>query len=574
MRTDEAPRARRALIAARRASFLHWIRSAEHESKLKIAVVSTGAVGLLGATWWLARWAFDWLADFGGAIVGAELITQVLTAKLLTLFAAALFILLATSSVAVSFGALFRSRELPLLVASPLPARELVRARARQSLVLASWASAFLSAPIALAWGQSIAAPWILYPVALALYLPFATLAGSLGILVMLSLARVFARRPIGPLVVIALAAVSGLFRSARQVVRSLDVGDDIDLSGLLALVSRAESPFLPSSWFADGVLAASRGELAALVLPALLLGSWAGLAFAAVLALGGRWFPTIWGDLLDRGAFSQDSRRRPVLGGRWLDRAVGAVFRPSIAQLVAKDLRTFWRDPAQWSQFAVFFGLLAVYVATMRITVGGYDAAVWRGISTLLNTGAGLLILATLTTRFVFPSVGIEGRRFWLLGLAPLPRRTLVAEKLILALLLATPLPLALSVLAGWRLALDPLQMLVTVVVVLASAVALAGIAVGLGCLLPSFDEEDSARIVSGFGGTLTFVLSLGWILLAIALHTAVLRWELLDGWLGTGWSVGTVAAIASGTLVLLALAAAAVPLRLGTRRLERLEL
>lgn len=569
----EGPLGRRALVVARRAAFRHWVASARYESKLKIAVVAGGALALLGGAWLLARLAFDWLADFGGAIVGAEQIAQLLTAKLLSLAAAALFVLLATSSIAVSFGSMFRSRELPLLIASPLPTRELVRARARESVVLASWASAFLSAPIALAWGQSIGAPLVLYPLALALYLPFALLAGCLGIAVMLTLTRVFARRPVSPLVVIALVLIVGLFRVARRVVRSLDVDQGVDLSALLAVVGRTESPYLPSSWLAEGILAASRGELAGVGLPALLLYSWSMLAFVAVLALGERWFAPIWADLVDRGAAGEARRSRPLLGGRRLEGLLGALMPRAMAQLAIKDLRTFWRDPAQWSQFAVFFGLLAVYLATMRTSLGGYDTELWHGLATLLNTGAGLLVLATLTTRFVFPSVGIEGRRFWLLGLAPLPRRNLVAEKMVLALLLVTPLPLLLALFAGLRLGLDGLAMVVSLVVVIASAFALSGIAVGLGCLLPSFDEEDSARIVSGFGGTLTFVASLLWILLATAVQTLIVRWSTVASAFDLTWSRGQVALAAMVLLLLLAAGAAALPLRLGVRRLERLE-
>lgn len=565
--------ARRALIAARRAATRHWIASAREESKLKIVVVAAGALGLVVGTYLLARAAFGWLADFGGAIVGAEMIATLLTAKLLALFSATLLALLATSSVAVAYGSLLRSRELPLLIASPLPTRELVRARTRETIVLASWASAFLSAPILLAWGQSIGAPVLLYATAAVLFVPFAVLAGSLGTLVLLTLARIFASRPVGPLVVVAIAAVAGLFRSARQVVRSLDTDGGVDLSTLLALVGRAESPWLPSSWFTEAVLAAARGELGAIVLPALLLGSWAALAFTAVLAVGERWHPKIWADLVDRDAKS-GSRGRPFLSSRLIERFFASFTSPAVAQLAAKDLRTFWRDPGQWTQFAVFFGLLAVYLATMRTTLEGYDIAFWRALATTLNGAAALLVLATLTTRFVFPSIGVEGKRFWILGLAPLPRRVLVFEKLLLAALLATPFPLGLALLSGLRLGLPARDLAVSVVIVLLSVLALGGIAVGLGCLLPGFDEDDPSRVVSGFGGTLAFVASLGWVLVATVVQAVVLRWDIVDAFLGTGWSPAVATAVLLGVLTVLAIVAAGIPLRLGVRRLERLEL
>ena len=44
---------------------------------------------------------------------------------------------------------------------------------------------------------------------------------------------------------------------------------------------------------------------------------------------------------------------------------------------LILKDLRTFRRDPAQWSQFLIFFGLLAFYF--LNIPRLGYARSVHR---------------------------------------------------------------------------------------------------------------------------------------------------------------------------------------------------
>jgi hypothetical protein len=39
------------------------------------------------------------------------------------------------------------------------------------------------------------------------------------------------------------------------------------------------------------------------------------------------------------------------------------------------------------------------------------------------LNLGVVGLILSTFTTRFVYPMISLEGRRFWILGLLPVHR-------------------------------------------------------------------------------------------------------------------------------------------------------
>ena len=56
----------------------------------------------------------------------------------------------------------------------------------------------------------------------------------------------------------------------------------------------------------------------------------------------------------------------RPV----WIDRIAWGLSRwlpLSTRMLIVKDLRVFRRDPVQWSQFVIFFGLLALYFLNIR---------------------------------------------------------------------------------------------------------------------------------------------------------------------------------------------------------------
>jgi ABC-2 type transport system permease protein len=244
------------------------------------------------------------------------------------------------------------------------------------------------------------------------------------------------------------------------------------------------------------------------------------------------------------------------------------------LPQLAVKDVKVFLRDPAQWSQVLIFFGVLAVYVATMRTGPRGLPTAFWQSWITLLNTLACLLVLATLTTRFVFPLISLEGRRFWLLGLAPVPVRAIVRQKFLLSMTASAAVTLALALLSGFRLGLAPLPMFATVATVAAASVALSGLAVGLGSLYPDFASDDPARIVSGLGGTLTFIASLAYVLLVAAAQTAVLRAYHVASRPGAVAAPGArLAWAAAGFVVALTAVATVLPLHAGTRHLERSE-
>src|ERR1700690_3137540 len=87
---------------------------------------------------------------------------------------------------------------------------------------------------------------------------------------------------------------------------------------------------------------------------------------------------------------------------------------------LLVKDFPLFRRDPVQWSQFIISFGLLALYVVNIRRLsyIPNYSAMIG-----FLNLAVVGLILSTFTTRFIFPMISLEGRRLWILGLLPIKR-------------------------------------------------------------------------------------------------------------------------------------------------------
>jgi ABC-2 type transport system permease protein len=130
-------------------------------------------------------------------------------------------------------------------------------------------------------------------------------------------------------------------------------------------------------------------------------------------------------------------STKRRYRGDGVALRALGGmlVFLPRrLRLLVVKDLRTFLRDASQWSQFLLFFGLLALYIINLpRFGVEDLPPH-WRSLVSNLNLGATCLTLATLTSRFVFPQLSLEGRRIWVTGLLPMRRALIIWGKFFFA--------------------------------------------------------------------------------------------------------------------------------------------
>jgi ABC-2 type transport system permease protein len=457
------------------------------------------------------------------------------------------------------------------LLQSPVSIATLFLARFYECVTFSSWALAFLASPVLIAYGLERSAPWPFFLALLLFYLPFVVLPAALGATCTILLVRFLAGVRRNVLVVVGVGCTILLFFLFRSRLEPPDLSDLATIQAILDRLGQTQSAFLPSSWVARGVLASVTGDLPGALFELLLLSSHALLATWVAVLVAERCFETGWArlaDFDDAGPAPSARRRRLVL----LERLMRPLGEPE-RSLVIKDLRLFWRDPAQWSQFALFFGMLGLYFANLGRQGGAWQQEPWRGWIALLNIGASLLILATLTTRFVYPLISLEGRRFWILGLAPLSRRRLLLQKVGLSIVATSLFTMPLALLSGLRIGHDAETLGLSLLSVAATTVGLSGLAVGLGSLYPRFDEDNPTRITSGLGGTLNFILSLIYVALITAALALIVQWRLVAPWLPSDARPLVVLAVVTWVL-LLTLLAGCVPLWLGLRNLERAEL
>ncbi len=550
------------------------------ESKLKVAVVSVSAVALWFGIFQLSRLGFRLFERFGAEALGAGglNLSDLVMARLLAVFALALFVMLIFSNVLISFTTLYRSREVAHLVQSPISTPSLFLGCFYDCVTFSSWASAFLGSPIMLAYGLETGAPPGFYLALFGFYLPFVTIPAALGSIMTIAAVRFISGIGRGRWLVLAAGVLLALFAYFRGELEAPSFGETPNLQTVVATVGAAQSPFLPSSWAAQGLLAAARGDHRAAAFSFLLLLSNALFFLWLATLVAERWFYAGWSALAGKGRNrtlrlfpSGGTRRRGILEQlEWLLHPLPQPTR----SLVAKDLRLFWRDPAQWSQFLLFFGIMALYVANLRGARSFAGPEGWRAWGTLLNLGASMLILASLTTRFVYPLISLEGRRFWILGLSPVTLRQVLWQKFWLSVGCTSVFTVSLAVLSAIQLDLDRMAFALSVAGIAATTLALSGLAVGLGSLYPNFKEDNPARIVSGMGGTLNFLLSMLYIALVSCGQAVVLLWPRLAMYVPRGedaypWIVaGAVAWIGVLTAI-----TCLVPLRLGLRNLERAE-
>jgi ABC-2 type transport system permease protein len=191
----------------------------------------------------------------------------------------------------------------------------------------------------------------------------------------------------------------------------------------------------------------------------------------------------------------------------------------------------------------------------------------VWRNLILFLNVFSVSTVLCSLSSRFIYPQLSLEGHAFWLIGLAPTTARRVVAAKFGLALASMLAVSTGLMWLSTEMLKMTPLMTVIALALAIAVSLAASGLSVGLGAVFLDLRHRNPAAIVSGFGGTLNLVLSIGFMLAAILpfgfLFHVYFLYQLAVVKLHHGL-------LAAGVWLLLITALATVlPLRLGARSL-----
>ncbi len=499
-------------------------------------VMAVFLAGYLGLSFWLFWRGFRFVGSFPG-------LGTILAERLMFLLFACLFVLLVFSNLIIGFSQFFRNRETIFLLSMPISAQSIFRWKFSESTLLACWAFLFLVAPLLAAYGMNQGVRWHYYVVAPLYIGMFLMLPAVAGAWVALLLARYLDRRSFQwlALALLALAIAGGAWWWRPEMISDemLETRVMNVLDRLLVRTQAAQFAFLPSYWLSAGVMNWSEGALRTAFFFGLVLLSYVMLFGYAAMTRTGRLFYEgvsavqsrsggVWVWPFAKGRRKARVRAPAGSAPRGLE-AIAEWFpwvRPEARALLVKDARMFWRDTSQWGQTLLIFGLLAVYMLNLRQFSHQLTHVFWYNLTSLLNLLACSLNVATLTTRFVFPQFSLEGKRLWIVGLAPLSLAQILRAKFRFASGGALSITAGLMLFSGHMLQLPWHRTLLFTAAIAVMTLTLTALALGLGVIYPNPREDNPSKIVSGFGGTFCLVLSFVYICGSVTWLAMSLRW------------------------------------------------
>ena len=519
----------------------------------------------------LLYWVFVFL-------LGQEIFGPPLVERLLAMVLMAFFSMLVFSNLIITLTTTYISKEVEFFLGQPLRYRQIFTVKLCESVLYSSWAFLLLSLPIFVSFGAARRVDSSFYGGILLLIIPFTIIPGALGALLTMVLSAYFPARKTRVLalvlagVVIILVVVMVRLVGSRELMRQTG---QLDFQRIMSFLTVGAIPVFPNYWLAQGTVALADRRWGDFIYWLAMLTSTALMAIQVCLWLIEPLYYRGWS--LARESSSQIE----IKGGRSVLDRIGAwlpVRRSSDHALVLKDMKTFCRDPAQWTQLIILFSLLAIYITSVRNAVTG-TAAIdllvprWQMILSFLNMGGTCFILSIFTTRFAYPMPSLEGKQYWIIGLAPIGRTRLLWEKYILCWLVSFVLAELLMVFSNLLLRVNAFIMGLSTVTILLVSFGLTSLSIGLGALTPNFKEDNPARIANGVGGTVCVLLSLLYLGAVIALEVPLAVRVVLRGIPLFERVFSSIVPLCFAGLVALNIAAIILPMCFGLRHWRKIE-
>lgn len=421
------------------------------------------------------------------------------------------FLSINVGNIIVSYSTLYKSSEVAFLLTKPVSFAKIFAIKFLDNFFYSSTTLFVIGLSVLAGYGTYFNLPWTFYVQAVCfLFIPFMFLAAFVGVMMLMGLiklAQAFgARLVIGTLTLIYLGSVYAFFKLTSPVKLVQEVMKFYpNIDHYFGFLDPPLSRFLPNHWVAESLYwtimnDTSRAVLYTGILIAVCFGT--GLA---TLMIARRWYYRSWLAFLDLRAPRDHASPKP----RFLQFSESSPLEPQTDVLLKKEFWQFFREPSQWIHLSVIVVLVGIFLASMsnvEIVPGNpFLQAVIYLVIFLFNT----FLLSSIALRFVYPLMSIEGEAFWKIRSVPVRLKKVALLKFSVALVLTLVIG---QLLAAFSRPLTGTPLISTISGINASFVSLAMVTLcfGMGCYFATFKENNPIRVASSQGASLTFLLSL----------------------------------------------------------------
>lgn len=425
-------------------------------------------------------------------------------------------------NVIVSYSTLYKSAEVNFLLTKPIEPAKIFTIKFLDNFFYSS--STLLMILFALLLGYTFYFQLNIsqFLVLILNFIPFMVSAGSLGVMVLLAvilLANRFGVKRVAYSIVGGYVAVIFFFfriNSPRYLVRTVlrhypFVNKDIYLDDLIPSVIKV----LPNNWISQAAYWTLHGEAYKVLFFTMLQIGLAVLLFCLAYHLGKKYYFQTW--LVNHKLTAELNSDRKKISQFFNPNSATAIA-SQVKSILRKDFLVFLREPSQVIHSLVLLFLMMVFVVSVAgIKFVGLGNFYLQTMIYLAIFIFNLLLITTLSLRFIFPLISLEGHSFWKLKSAPVSITKYIFSKLYAVAIIVLSTSVILSFFSNYKFGfiLITFSLIVTVI----ATITIVAINFGMGGLFANYKEKNPIRVSSSQGASLTFLISILYMLFLVVL-------------------------------------------------------
>ncbi|MFZ4619859.1 MAG: putative ABC transporter permease subunit [Bacteroidota bacterium] len=453
------------------------------------------------------------------------------------------FVTINLGNMVVSFSTLYRTPEVNFLLTSPVSYLNIFIIKFLDNFFYSSGTLFMVGFSVLLGYGFYFGMPWHFYLLMMfGVLVPFMFLAACIAVIVLLVLmklaSKVNFRLLVGGIVLFYIGQIYFYFQVSSPVhlVREvMKYYPYVDLYfGSLDPVS---VKLLPNFWVSEIMYFYVTKNFSAVTgYTALLLLSTIGL-FVIALAIANAIFYSTWITSLSIKSLTV----KPLeFKNTFFSFGKPSVFSPQTEVVLKKEFWQFIREPSQWIHFVVMMALLLIFLSSVSTLNIKLDTPELKAVVYLVVFVFNIFLINSLALRFGFPMMSLEGSAYWSLRSAPITTTKVYWIKFTIIVVFLGILSIIISWLSNipylylrkiageqpWLVTYiepsEPVKLLAyfSMIVTPIITVTLVSLNFGLGSVYSNFIEKNPIRIASSQGATMTFLLSVVYLVLLLAVY------------------------------------------------------
>jgi len=405
-----------------------------------------------------------------------------------------LLFLMLSSSVALSLGAFFMSEDNDIYLSSPITAFRYFKGKFLLVFLGTAWMPIFFMMPLLVAYQRHYGADISVLFKSFGLLTLFSIIPALVGIFVSIVFLRFIPRNWLKILgFIFVFALLFALFKLSSGLSKGLGTVQILRFFDSIRLIHNEN---FPSHWFSGMLGALLTGE------------KLNGLIFSLSLALTLFLATLLVFEKFYFKAYSKSKEGRvdnKTASSFYVDKlclaAENFLSRPHVCAM-RREAVSLTRDVSQMTQLVILSILVLFYLVNLQIFSGMPEFGLkWKTIFHGLTLCTAAFVLTAVCARFVFPSISLEGRYFWILKSAPYSVRYFLWGKFYLWFMVVGTLGALLFGVGSYALNPNFLLALLHSVYGIVVAIGVVSLAIGFGGLFANFSWEYQSQIAAGLG-------------------------------------------------------------------------